>query len=173
MFKNMKKLVKIYIHAGRFFRYTLFAGVLSLADLAIKEAIDTEPSSNFPRELNGSNGKVEIKRLHNPGFNKGRCEDRPELVKLVSLSFTSMLVPGLYMACREKGKIGILRRIALSLALAGGISNTFDRIKKGYVVDFIHLRLGPLKKLVINFADIMLFIGSLIYMIAEIFHKES
>ena len=46
-------------------------------------------------------------------------------------------------------------RIFLSLIIAGGISNTIDRIFRGFVVEFIDFNLLP----VINIADIFIVIG--------------
>lgn len=46
-------------------------------------------------------------------------------------------------------------RIFLSFIIAGGISNTIDRLFRGYVVEFIDFKLLP----VINIADIFIIIG--------------
>ena len=46
-------------------------------------------------------------------------------------------------------------RIFLSLIIAGGISNTIDRVFRGFVVEFIDFNLLP----VINIADIFIVIG--------------
>ena len=46
-------------------------------------------------------------------------------------------------------------RIFLTLIIAGGFSNTLDRIFRGYVVEFIDFKILP----VVNIADIFTFIG--------------
>ena len=46
-------------------------------------------------------------------------------------------------------------RVFLSFIIAGGISNTIDRVCRGYVVEFIDFNLLP----VINIADIFIIIG--------------
>ncbi|MEP7288243.1 MAG: signal peptidase II [Chloroflexota bacterium] len=46
-----------------------------------------------------------------------------------------------------------LERIALGLLLGGVAGNALDRIRLGYVVDFVHLQLKPLISNVSNLAD--------------------
>jgi len=44
---------------------------------------------------------------------------------------------------------------ALALLLAGGVGNTLDRVLRGYVIDFLHLRHWP----VFNLADVYVVAG--------------
>jgi len=48
-----------------------------------------------------------------------------------------------------------LWRFAISLVLAGALGNLIDRLRFGYVVDFIDLRFCP----IFNVADLAIFIG--------------
>ncbi len=59
--------------------------------------------------------------------------------------------------------------ISLSLILAGGLGNLFDRVFLGYVVDFIAITFNPY---VFNFADIYITIGIMLYLINYLFVKE-
>jgi general secretion pathway protein G len=52
--------------------------------------------------------------------------------------------------------------LIFSLVLAGVISNLLDRTAKGYVVDYIHLY-----KIVFNLADVLIFIGILIFFVSS------
>jgi signal peptidase II len=49
--------------------------------------------------------------------------------------------------------------IGLCLILAGGLSNLYDRIAWGHVVDFMLLRAGPLQTGVFNVADFAITLG--------------
>jgi signal peptidase II len=49
--------------------------------------------------------------------------------------------------------------IAFSFILGGGISNVFDRILYGQVVDFMNVGLGGLRTGIFNFADLSIMIG--------------
>lgn len=48
-----------------------------------------------------------------------------------------------------------LMQLALSFILGGSLSNLYDRIFKGYVIDFIDFRVWP----VFNFSDMMIDLG--------------
>ena len=52
---------------------------------------------------------------------------------------------------------------ALSLILAGGISNFYDRlVNNGAVVDFINMGIGPIRTGIFNVADVFIFAGAAI-----------
>jgi signal peptidase II len=52
-------------------------------------------------------------------------------------------------------------RIALSLVAAGAIGNSLDRLRSGYVVDFIHLEHWP----VFNVADALIVVGIFVLLV--------
>ncbi len=59
--------------------------------------------------------------------------------------------------------------ISLSLILAGGFGNLFDRVFLGYVVDFIAITFNPY---VFNLADVFITIGIVLYLINYFKVKE-
>ena len=59
-----------------------------------------------------------------------------------------------------KGRLNLLDRYGLSLILAGSLGNGIDRIIKGYVIDFINLKLFDFP--IFNIADIAINIGCFI-----------
>ena len=52
--------------------------------------------------------------------------------------------------------------LALGLVLGGALGNIVDRIRFGYVVDFVHLHAGPWSFYVFNVADAAITIGVII-----------
>ena len=52
---------------------------------------------------------------------------------------------------------------------AGALSNLFDRVKRGYVVDYFSFQLGWLKKVVFNIGDICIFLGTFLLAVSELF----
>ena len=58
--------------------------------------------------------------------------------------------------------------VALVLILAGAVGNLIDRIRVGYVVDFIELYYGAWRFPTFNVADMVIFLGALI-LILELF----
>ena len=59
-------------------------------------------------------------------------------------------------------------KIPLGLIIGGSLGNIFDRIFRGYVVDFIDFKFWP----VFNLADTMINIGVFLIILKMIFHKE-
>ena len=59
-----------------------------------------------------------------------------------------------------KGRLNLIDRYGLSLILAGSLGNGIDRIIKGYVIDFINLKLFDFP--IFNIADISINIGCII-----------
>ena len=53
-------------------------------------------------------------------------------------------------------------KLALSLILGGALSNVYDRVKKGYVVDYFSFNYKGLKKIIFNISDICIIIGAVI-----------
>jgi signal peptidase II len=49
-----------------------------------------------------------------------------------------------------------VERVALAFVVAGALGNTLDRVKRGYVVDFVHLHHWP----VFNVADVLIVVGA-------------
>ena len=49
--------------------------------------------------------------------------------------------------------------VGLSLVFAGGISNFFDRVTRGSVVDFMNVGIGPLRTGIFNVADMAVLVG--------------
>jgi len=79
-------------------------------------------------------------------------------VFLSSISIISSLI--LIYFIFFKGRLNLLDRYGLSLILAGSLGNGIDRIIKGYVIDFINLKLFDFP--IFNIADISINIGCII-----------
>lgn len=64
----------------------------------------------------------------------------------------------IYFSCRELDYDKYLARLSVSLLLAGGVGNLIDRLKNGYVIDFIEIWKWPS----FNVADIYISVGVLL-----------
>jgi len=62
----------------------------------------------------------------------------------------------------------VLEKTGASLVLAGGLSNLWDRWKRGYVVDYFSFRVKKLEKIVFNIGDMAVFLGAAVMFIAQV-----
>lgn len=75
------------------------------------------------------------------------------------LSAVVSVVLSVYLA-RNGRRLAVPQRVALGLVLAGALGNMIDRLRLGYVVDFIHVRSGALSIPVFNVADACIVVGA-------------
>lgn len=59
-----------------------------------------------------------------------------------------------------------LERIGAVLVLGGALSNALDRLRYGFVVDFVHVEIPGMLANVSNFADHALVLGAMLWMIS-------
>ena len=84
----------------------------------------------------------------------------PDVVKLIVLTIMpSVLLAALLLYTLFSTQLNTWQVIAFSLISGGGISNLFDRIAEGKVVDFMIMGIGSLRTGVFNTADVCIMIG--------------
>lgn len=141
--------------------------VLVALDLAVKWLIEQQDMENFPRPIKNTKEKIWLYRSHNAGFPFGFLKEYRNMVRTVSLIFISALGGVLCYLIPKKGSR--IEKIGLSVALGGALSNLFDRYVRGYVVDYLSIRRGALKKIVFNLGDVMVFAGLTILFCTQFF----
>ena len=62
--------------------------------------------------------------------------------------------------------------LALGLILGGALGNIVDRVRFGYVVDFVHLHWGPWSFYVFNIADAAITIGVVILLVRALIGRS-
>lgn len=99
---------------------------------------------------------------HNYGSAANFGAGNPKLVKVLSVIVTG-IVSILFAASLTRAGKHLLKS-GLALILGGAFSNTYDRIKKGYVTDYVRIPIGHgfFSRLVWNIADFAIIIGALI-----------
>ncbi len=94
---------------------------------------------------------VHVTRIHNPGGAFGLFQPMSGW-----LSFASVLViAAIVIFSRRKSSMPSLLGVALGLQMGGAFGNLIDRLRFGYVVDFIDFQVWP----IFNFADIAISAG--------------
>jgi len=102
--------------------------------------------------------------VHNRGAAFGIL--RNQLFLFITISLCVILF--IFIHLRNK-KNSFLLRISLSLILSGSIGNLIDRLRFGYVIDFLDFRFWP----VFNLADSALTIGALLLSWELLFNKNA
>lgn len=107
-------------------------------------------------------GRLLLRKHHNRGMMLNTGEKRQPLVAVLSLVLTLVMTVVFLLSLGHRGNN--LLKAGLSLLLGGAFSNTYDRLKRKYVVDYLSLgvRWEPLGNLVFNLSDICIIIGALL-----------
>ena len=135
----------------------IIVGVFT-TDLIIKNKV--EESKNLPRIA--GRGRFLLKRYHNKGAFLNLGEKNSKIVTVLSLMLSALASGILIFSFGSHGNN--LLRIGLSLLLGGAFSNTYDRLKRKYVVDYLSFRVKykPLAGIVYNISDFCIMIGALL-----------
>ena len=115
-------------------------------------------------------GKIKLYRNHNRGFCFEFLKNRPGLVRQLPLCLTSAAGGILCFLSSRKGYRA--EKAGYALMLAGGLSNLYDRFKRGYVVDYFSIQAGVLKKVVLNLGDLCIAAGAVILTVKSLFGEE-
>ena len=145
--------------------YGWIIGGLAGLDLGIKSVIEKQDADTFPRELIAARGMIQLHKNHNHGFPFGFLREKPELVKAIPLMVISAMAGALGAFMTEIGRT--LEKLGLSIALGGAVSNLYDRLVRGYVVDYFSIEWKRLKKVVFNLGDMFVFLGSAVFIISQ------
>ena len=131
-----------------------------LSDLWIKNRIEKSVSDGEVREI--LRGRILIRKYHNRGAMLNVGEKKRSLVVVLSVLLSFFVAVLLLISLGQRGNN--LLRFGLSLMLGGAFSNTYDRLKRKYVVDYVSfgVRWKNFRKVVFNISDFCIIIGALL-----------
>ena len=132
-----------------------FAGIAAasfLIDEGMKNYVEEYDVLDTPKEI--LNGKAILRRYHNKGAFLNFGEQKRKLVTLLSVLLTAAVLV-------VRGKK--LLKAGLSFLLGGAFSNTYDRVMREYVVDYVSLKTGiaAIDRVVFNLSDLCILIGTM------------
>ena len=147
--------------------YLVIAAAICLLDFIIKYQIENKRESGTVTELFG--GRILLHKYHNKGAALDALNRWPRLVRILSGLVLLIICVLLFPLLREQGSRGL--KLGLSLMLGGGASNFYDRIKRGYVVDYFSFksRFPRVQRVVYNLSDFFIFLGAVLMLL---FHKK-
>ncbi len=137
----------------------ILAGIF-WGDFFLKNYIESHVDEREEREI--CRGKLLIRKHHNKGMMLNAGQKKRKLVAAISLVFTLLLTAVFLVSLGHRGNH--LLRLGLSLLLGGAFSNTYDRLRRGHVVDYVSfsVKWQGFRKIVFNCSDFCIIIGSLI-----------
>lgn len=140
----------------------VISGIFGL-EWKIKEYIEETKTEGVSEKKCG--GFLLIRKHHNRGAFLNAGESRQKLVMLLSVALTVFLTVVFVLTLGQAGK-GLLKW-GLTLLLGGAYSNTYDRIARKYVVDYVSFNVPfGLKKVIFNIGDFCIMAGALLTVIA-------
>ncbi len=128
-------------------------------ELFLKKHVERNVQAGTEKRILG--GMILVRKYHN----KGACLDvgsaHSAAVAGLSLLLTSALTLGFAITLTGRGNGWM--KASLSLLLGGAYSNTYDRLKRKYVVDYFSfpVKWKPLRRIVFNISDFCILIGAL------------
>lgn len=110
--------------------------------------------------------KIYLTKYHNEGAFLNLGSKHKEFVKGLSMGLCAVCFLMYVFSFGKKGKK--LLRTGLAFLLGGAFSNTYDRMVRGYVVDYFgfEVKNDKLRGLVFNISDFCIMIGAMITVIA-------
>ena len=141
--------------------YILIILCIFISEWFIKKFI--EETKQYGKEEKICKGKIIINKYHNKGAMLNFLEKEKEVVLAMSCFILGIVITFFAILIPKKGNK--LLKLGLSFIIGGALSNTCDRIKRGYVVDYFSF--PWLKKIVFNISDFCIFIGSFFAAIGE------
>lgn len=131
-------------------------------DFIIKNVAEKKLKKGVRKEIGKTGFFLEL--VHNKGFALNKMDHKPELVKWMQAGMMAVFACyGVIEGCFKKEKK--LLSLGLALILGGGASNLYDRMKRGYVVDY--LGLPKIKNILFNISDLFIFLGSFLILLGE------
>ena len=110
--------------------------------------------------------------VENRGISLGLLHADSDTGRWLLVAMTAAIAAGVsYWLAREEQKG---ERLALALVLGGALGNIVDRVRLGYVVDFLDLHFGAFRPFyVFNVADAAISIGVIILLLRALFASRT
>lgn len=143
----------------------LAAGIFAL-DLMIKNKI--EKTMEEGKEKSCCKGKLLVKRYHNKGAFLDLGAKKQGVVACLSLFLTLVMTVVFLTTFTFRGNAVL--KAGLAFLLGGAYSNTYDRLVRKYVVDYVSfpVKNPRIRRIVFNLSDFCILIGAVLITVAQL-----
>lgn len=149
--------------------YGLLAALIFTVDYGIKNYIERTGQEGTSREICGK--KLLLRKYHNKGAFLDWGEKKSKAVAVLSLALTLAATVVFLLTFSVKG--GGMLKTGLAFLLGGAYSNTYDRLVRKYVVDYVSfpVKNKKLRSIVFNLSDFCIMIGALLMVLGSVKEK--
>lgn len=140
--------------------YAFLAVAVFMADLCIKNYMERTRTEGETEAVCG--GRLLFRKYHNRGAFLDMGQHKRGIVAVLSLALT-LGATVLFLATFSFRGSGMLKA-GLALLLGGAYSNTYDRLVRKYVVDYVSfpVKNQKIRNIVFNISDFCIMIGALL-----------
>lgn len=140
-------------------KYISIVAAIFTGEYVLKNHIEKTRKEGEETEL--ADGKLLVRRYHNRGAFLNLGEKSRPVVAGISVLFCLVLTVLFVITLTRHGNT--LLKTGLSILLGGAYSNTYDRLRRKYVVDYFSFGTkGKLRNVVFNLSDFCILIGAMI-----------
>lgn len=149
--------------------YTLTGILLFITDGIIKLFVEKRGKEGIVKPVFG--GKLLLRKYHNTGAMLGAGSANPKIIALISVIFTTFMTGVFVATLGYKGSAAL--KTGLGLLLGGAYSNTYDRLRRKYVVDYVsfNVKNQRLKNIIFNISDFGIIIGAVLLVVGELLRE--
>lgn len=146
-------------------KYLFMIASIFKGDYIIKNKI--EHSLKLGEKIYLMQNQVILTKLHNKGAMLGVLRTHQDLVRIASVVISGIM--SCYFAVRLACKSNFCEKLGSVMILGGGLSNTYDRVVRTYVVDYISFasKHQKLRSLVFNISDFCILFGTLLFAVGK------
>lgn len=146
--------------------YAIMAAAIFFLDLQIKDWVEQNGKENEEGKI--WKGWLLLRKYHNKGAFLNMGENRSKLVEIFSIVLTLAMTVLFLVTFTFKGSR--LLKTGLALLLGGAYSNTYDRMKRHYVVDYVSFPVKNkfVRRIVFNISDFCIMIGALCMVLGSV-----
>lgn len=145
---------------------TLLAIAVFVLDLVIKNYIERTKTEGEAESVCGD--RLLLRKYHNKGAFLNAGERKSGLVAVLSLVLTlgATVFFLVTFTCRGNG----ILRVGLAFLLGGAYSNTYDRMVRKYVVDYVSfpVKNQKIRNIVFNISDFCIMVGALLIVLGSV-----
>lgn len=140
--------------------FAVLTAFLFLGDFFLKKYIEKHMQMGEKKEI--CKGRILLRRYHNYGAAFNALDKHPGLVRKFCGGL--MLVLGILWFIVLRKKKNPCLKLGMCMLIGGGGSNLYDRLTRGYVVDYFSFRTPWkwLNRIVFNISDFFIFLGCIL-----------